>query len=105
MSWDFGILDTIKDSATELIGEYAERELERYRPEPDNTANLPPQNPVAPVMKYDDVAAARMAQIQAEKAAAATPDPDFFTKNKTMVMIGGGVFLAFGLLIVAKGGR
>lgn len=106
MSWDFGILDAISDAASEVVGAYAEREIERVKPEPANTANETKQNPNATAIKYDDVAATQAAANQAANATAAKPKGDFLSLYGKWLAVGGGTVVVLGVLVIAaKGGK
>lgn len=106
MSWDFGILDTVSDAANDMVSAYAEREVERVKPEPANTANEPKQNPSATAIKYDDVAATQAVEKQAANATAAKPKTGFLSRYGKWLAVGGGTVVVLGVIVIAaKGGK
>ena len=103
-SWWDDITEKVSSRSVDLVDAYAEREVENVSHEPDNTANMPTQNPTASGTKYNATAATNAAQNQA--AAANAANASFMDKYGKWLAIGGGTVVALGaLIVVSKGGK
>lgn len=104
MSWFEELTNKVVSGAGDLVDAYSEAAVENVKPEPPNTANINAQNPTASAAKYNDVAAAKAVELQAEAAAKAN-QPDFLSKYGKWLAVGGGTVAVLGVFVIAMKGK
>ncbi|WP_339718527.1 hypothetical protein [Marinomonas primoryensis] len=103
MSWFDDLTDKVSGGVGDLVDAYTEAEVEKVKPEPPNTANVPTQSATASAAKYNDVAAA--AAVEKQAAAAKAANATFIDKYGKWLAVGGGTVAVLGVLVIAMKGK